>query len=242
MNREAASITEHDTLTHRGTAVRRVKFLRTSVSRCVVIAGCFVILGMDVGVAAAQEWGTRGIVDLGATTFSASESFEAILGTATGTVFGGGGEVILPQQVFASVRASRFQKSGERVFVFEGETMGLGIDTTVRVTPIELTGGYRFGNLNRRFVPYAGAGIGWHRYEETSEFAEDSENVKETFRGYHLLGGAEFRIARWFGVGGEFQWTTVPDALGQDGNGVSAAFEENDLGGTAFRVRFVVGR
>lgn len=202
----------------------------------------FTVAGMHARIVEAQEWGTRGIIEVGATMFTASNSFEAILGTATGTVFGGGGELILPQQVFASVRVSRFQRSGERAFVFEGETFGLGIDTTVRVTPIEVTGGYRFGDLNRRLVPYVGAGIGWHRYQETSEFADDDENVRETFQGYHLLGGAEFRVTRWFGVGGEFQWTTVPDALGQDPNGVSAAFEETNLGGTAFRVRFVVGR
>lgn len=202
----------------------------------------FTVAGMHARIVEAQEWGTRGIIEVGATMFTASNSFEAILGTATGTVFGGGGELILPQQVFASVRVSRFQRSGERAFVFEGETFGLGIDTTVRVTPIEVTGGYRFGDLNRRLVPYVGTGIGWHRYQETSEFADDDENVRETFQGYHLLGGAELRVTRWFGVGGEFQWTTVPDALGQDPNGVSAAFEETNLGGTAFRVRFVVGR
>jgi hypothetical protein len=50
------------------------------------------------------------------------------------------------------------------------------------------------------------------------------------------------RLARWFGVGGEVQLSTVPDALGQDPNGVSAAFEERNLGGVAFRVKFVIGR
>jgi hypothetical protein len=38
------------------------------------------------------------------------------------------------------------------------------------------------------------------------------------------------------------QWSTVPDALGQDPNGVSAAFDETNLGGVAFRVKFIVGR
>ena len=192
--------------------------------------------------AEAQTLGARGFFDAGAVRFAAAKSFEAILGTTTGTVFGGGGEVVLPGGIFASVRASQFKKSGQRVFVFEGETFPLGIDTTIRIRPFEVSGGYRFGGGDRRVVPYAAGGLGWHRYEETSEFAEDDENVDETFRGYHLLGGAEFRVLRWFAVGGEFQWTTVPDALGQDANGVSAAFNETDLGGTAFRVRFVIGR
>jgi opacity protein-like surface antigen len=183
----------------------------------------------------------RGFADLGAFSFAAQQSFDTILGTRTGTLFGGGAEVVLPQGVFAGVRASRFQRDGERVFIVRDETFGLGIDTTVRITPIELTGGYRFP-VGRRLLPYVGGGIGWHRYQETSEFATDDENVDETHRGYHLLGGAEVRIARWFGVGGEVHWTTVPDALGQDPNGASAAFDETNLGGVGFRVKFVVGR
>jgi hypothetical protein len=204
------------------------------------------------GTADAQTLRARGFFDAGAIALAARESFEAITGTSTGIVFGGGGEVILPIGIFATVRASQFQQTGERVFVFEGETFPLGIDTTIRIRPLEVSGGYRFGRRNRpllpsrpifssRIVPYAGAGIGWHRYEETSELAEDEENVDQTFRGYHVLGGAEVRVTRWFGVGGEFQWSTVPDALGQDPNGVSTTFGENNLGGASFRVRLVIG-
>jgi opacity protein-like surface antigen len=183
----------------------------------------------------------RGFADAGMFNFAAHQSFETVLGSRNGPLFGGGGEIVLPQGLFAGVRISRFQKGGERVFVFDDETFGLGIDTTIRITPIEVTGGYRF-SLGRRVRPYLGGGIGWHRYEETSDFADDDENVDETHRGYHLLGGAELRLARWFGIGGEVQLTTVPDALGRDPNGVSAAFGETNLGGVAFRVKFVVGR
>ena len=183
----------------------------------------------------------RGFGDIGMFTFAASESFDAVLGASNGALFGGGGEVVLRQGIFAQVRVSRFRKDGERVFVFENQIFPLGIDTTVRVTPVEISGGYRFARTSR-VVPYVGAGLGWHRYDETSEFADDDENVNETYRGYHLLGGAEVRLARWVGVGGEIQWTTVPDALGQDANGVSAAFDETNLGGIGVRVKFVVGR
>jgi opacity protein-like surface antigen len=182
----------------------------------------------------------RGFGDFGAVTFSSADTFEAVLGTPSGPVFGGGGEVVFSGRLFAAIRASRFQKTGQRVFVLDGETFGLGVDDTVRITPIEATGGYRFPS--GRFVPYIGAGVGWHRLQETSEFADDDENVDETHIGYHVLGGAEVRLARWFGVAGELQWTTVPDAIGQDPNSASAAFGESDLGGVAFRVKFVVGR
>lgn len=210
-----------------------------ALPRCLA-AACLLML--PAAPAAAQGWSARGSVDVGATMFSASQSFDAILGTARGTVFGGGGEVVTPQRIFAGVRLSRFQKDGQRVFVFEDETFDLGIDTQIRVTPIEVTGGYRFREVARRIVPYAGAGLSWHRLQETSDFAAESENVDETTRGFHVLGGAEFRLARYVGVGGELQWTTVPDGLGSDPNSVAAAFGESDLGGTSIRLKIVIGR
>jgi hypothetical protein len=184
----------------------------------------------------------RGFADVGSTTFAASESFETILGSATGVVFGGGVEAALPQQFFVGLRASRFRKTGERVFVFEGERFGLGVPSTITVTPIDVTGGYRIQPRGWSVIPYAGGGIGRYRYEETSAFAETSENVKRSFTSYHVLGGAEFRISRWIGAAGEAQWATVPDALGTDVNGVSTTFDETDLGGFTFRAKIIVGR
>lgn len=191
-----------------------------------------------------QPLSVRGFADVGASRFAAADTFEAVLGSATGILFGGGGEVVLPQRIFANVRVSRFEKTGERVFASDGEVFPLGIDTTARITPIELTGGYRFAGLGRTrsLIPYLGGGVGWHKYEETSDFAEPSENVEETFTGYHVLGGMEYRVGRLFGIGGEVQWTTVPDALGSNLSSASEVFDESDLGGLAFRVRFVIGR
>jgi hypothetical protein len=212
-----------------------------------------VVAVLSPASARAQNVAGRGFVDAGAVKLTAANSFEAVTGTSTGIVLGGGGEIVLPGGIFAAARVSRFQTTGQRVFVFEGETFPLGIDSTIRIIPFEVSGGYRFNRDRRapgparsttptRIIPYVGGGIGWHRYQETSDFAEDDENVADTFRGYHLLGGAEVRVGRWFGVSGEAQWTTVPDSLGQDPNGVSTAFDETDLGGMAFRVRFVIGR
>jgi opacity protein-like surface antigen len=108
------------------------------------------------------------------------------------------------------------------------------------VTPVELTGGYRFPFWTR-VVPYAGAGVGWHHFKETSEFAADDENVDDRFTGYHILGGAEVGLWRWLALGGELQWATVPDAIGSDPNSVSHEFDESDLGGTTFRFKIIVG-
>ena len=189
----------------------------------------------------AQEgFAIRGFADAGSRTFTATESFTAILGSDRGVVFGGGVEAVTPWGVFASLRASRFRDTGERVFIFSEEQFDLGIPTTITVVPLELTGGYRF-DYGQRFVPYAGAGMGWHRYTETSQFAEDSENVKETFNGFQLLGGVEFGFASWIGAAGEVQWATVPDALSGDPNGVATEFGEDDLGGVTFRFKIVIG-
>lgn len=188
-----------------------------------------------------RDFMLRGFADIGSTTFTATRSFEAVLGTARGRVFGGGVEADFPQRIFVNLRASRFRRTGERVFLFNGERFGLGIPSTVTVTPLELSGGYRF-DYGWRVVPYGAAGIGWHLYDETSQFAEAAENVRERFRGYHIVGGADFRMARWIGTAAEAQWTTVPDALGGDPDGVSSEFKESNLGGVTVRVKVVIGR
>ena len=189
-----------------------------------------------------QSFRVRGFADVGSTTFTASKSFEAVLGSASGKEFGGGVEVLLPRNLFVNLRASRFTHSGERVFVFGGESFKLGIDTSITITPVLLTAGYRFIRPRWRVVPYGGAGVGWHGYEETSTFATDAENIKDRFTGYQLLGGGEFRIAKWIGAAVEAQWATVPDALGQDPNGVSREFGDTNLGGVTYRVKLVIGR
>lgn len=193
---------------------------------------------------APQQTSIRGFGDLGAARFAASDTFDAVLGSSTGLFFGGGAEVVFPARYFFSVRLSRFKKSGERVFVDDGEVFPLGIPLEVAITPVEVTGGYRFEarGRTRNIIPYVGAGIGWHRYSETSDFADSGEDVSETFTGYHVLGGVEVRLSRTFAIGGEGQWTTVPDALGSETSSASEAFGETNLGGLGFRVRFTVGR
>lgn len=188
-----------------------------------------------------RDFRLRGFADIGSTRFTAEQSFAAVLGSDSGRVFGGGVEAALPRRLFVHLRVSRFRETGQRVFLFGGQQFNLGIPTTITVTPVEVTGGYRFA-VSRRLVPYGGAGVGWHRYGETSRFAEaSSENVDKRFTGYHVVGGAEFRLWRWIGAAAEAQWTTVPDALGDDPNSVSHAFDESDLGGVTLRVKIIIG-
>ena len=206
-------------------------------------AATLIVVAMALTSSAEAQTGfmLRGFGDVGSTTFAAEKSFRAVLGSDTGRVFGGGIEAVLPQRIVVNLRASRFREAGQRVFLFNGQQFDLGIPTTITVTPLEFTGGYRF-DFGRRFIPYGGAGLGWHRYEETSRFADAGENVNERFTGYHVMGGAEFRLAQWIGAAAEAQWTTVPDALGADPNSASHEFDESDLGGVTFRLKVVVGR
>ena len=206
-----------------------------------VLAAIPVVVAM-ISSAAAQTLEPRGFADLGITVFTASESFEAVLGSSTGVVFGAGGGIVLPQKIFVDVRASRFQKNGTRVVVADGEPFDVGIDNTVTITPVEITGGYQFGRARGTTRPYVGGGVGWYRYEESDRFASSSEAVRETFTGFHVLGGAEFRVHRYVGLAGEVAWARVPDALGQEPGSVGTAFDETDLGGTTFRVKVVIGR
>ena len=91
-----------------------------------------------------------------------------------------------------------------------------------------------------KLIPYVAGGFTSLKYQETSDFATPSEDVDESFNGYHVIGGAEYKITRWLGLAGEAAWSTVPDAIGE--SGVSDAFNETDLGGTTFRVKITIGR
>jgi hypothetical protein len=107
--------------------------------------------------------------------------------------------------------------------------------------PIELSAGWRFANPRRTVTPYLGGGMAWHKYRETSEFADAGEDAEFTKTGFQLLGGAEWRVGRWLGIAGEAGWMSVPDAFTEP-SGAAAAFGEDDLGGAVFRVKVVIGR
>ena len=180
----------------------------------------------------------------GSITFASNESFDAVFGKHSGLLLGGGGKVGLPWfGLFVDLGAWQFEDTGERVVRVGGTIYKLGIPVTFKVTPFELTGGWQYQGrrgIFRRFTPYLGAGFSSYAYEETSSFAETTENSHQRFSGYHLLGGGEVKLFKWLGVAGEAAWTSVPNALGADG--ISKQFGETDLGGTSFRMKVLIGR
>jgi hypothetical protein len=212
--------------------------MRTRLTRLTLAGALLLTFAAGAG---AQGLDIKGYGLIGGMSFAASESFEAVLDTSSGLIFGGGAEIGLPWGgLYAGVGGWRFSKDGERVFVAGSEVFRLGIPLTIEVTPIEVTGGWRFKGLSSRFVPYVGGGWSSYAYKETSDFAEAGEDVDERFSGFHILGGAEFKLTPWLGVGGELAWSRVPDALGT--GGASRVFDETDLGGTSYRLKISVGR
>ncbi len=183
---------------------------------------------------------------VGFQSFSASESFKAVLDSSSGPVFGGGAGLLFGRHLFVDVMVSRFSADGTRVFVTEGgEVFDLGIPTQVTVMPVDVSVGWRFAGRSRlgrtgrpvfRPVPFAGGGFGFQRYEETSEFADAGDDVDDTHGSYHVLGGVELPFSRRLGVTADVLYRWVPDAIGE--GGVSAVYDETDLGG--LQVRFKV--
>lgn len=184
----------------------------------------------------------HGYAMVGRVNLIAVDSFDAITGKTGGPIFGGGARVGLPfGGLFIDVGAWRYHTEGERVFVANGTVYPLNIPLEITLTPIELSAGWQFRFRRMpKLTPYVAAGLTSMRYQETSDFSIGDENPDESFNGYHLSGGAEFRITRWVGIAGEAAWTTVPDSIGE--SGVSAAFNDTDLGGATFRFKVTIGR
>jgi opacity protein-like surface antigen len=201
-----------------------------------------VLVTLAAAPASAQDMpvGVRGFGSFGNIVFTAQDSFDAVLGQPSGPIYGGGGQVLLPFGIYAEVSFRQFKRTGERVFVGpDDEVFPLGIPLQVTIQPLDITAGWRAARWGR-FVPYGGGGFSSYRYKETSDFADPGDDVDERFTGFHVVGGAEYLVLRWIAVGGEVSWSTIPDALGQ--GGASAAFGEDDLGGTTFRLKISVGR
>jgi outer membrane protein with beta-barrel domain len=189
--------------------------------------------------AASAQVTVRGFADAGFMTFSATDSFKAILGKSSGPLYGGGIE-FGDRQFFLSLGARRFSHEGHRVFVFENQVFTLNVNDKVTVTPVDLTFGYRF--RSHGLVPFAGGGVSWSRFTEISDHATDDENVKHTYRGGHIMGGAEVPLQRWLAAAVDAQWSAVPDDFDAAATSVAKLYDEHDLGGFTVRARIVFGR
>ena len=180
----------------------------------------------------------RGFAQFGGIRFTANDSFDAVTGSAWGIMYGGGVQVGFSSGLFFQGSYERYEETGQRVLVADNQIFELGIDNVVTVTPIQAVVGYR-QPASEKTVGYLGVGAGWYRFQEEAAFADAGDNVDETKPGLVVLGGIEFAVTPWFWVGGEGQWAYVPKILGKDG--ISEAFEEDDLGGFTIRLKLSVG-
>jgi hypothetical protein len=139
--------------------------------------------------------------------------------------------------MFTQVSVARFKKTGARALVSGSQVFTLDIPHIVTMTPVDVTVGYREAPANRLAL-YVGTGLGWQSFTESSPSLEESRSRGRM--SFHLLGGAEYPVGPWLSLAGDLQWTTVPGGLGHEG--VSALFDEDDLGGTAFRMKVILGR
>ena len=181
----------------------------------------------------------RGFGQAGLISFAARQSFAAVTGESFGPTLGAGAQVRFRSGLYLQVSVERFRRTGQRVFVFEGETFPLGIPNTVTVQPVVAAVGYRSPSPGS-IRPYLGVGLGSYRLQEVSPFDDASEEVDQRHRGYHAHGGVEFWARRWFAPAVEARYTTVPDALGT--RGAAAEFAESDLGGWQVYAKILIGR
>jgi len=222
--------------------------------RAPFVVASLALAALSAAPAAAQSsdplFSIRPFVDVIEESFTAKNTFGAVFGKSTFPLLGAGVQVTILDQFYAEVSGSKFEQNGSRVAVVNGQVFNLDIPLTVTLTPIELTGGFRFRILRHGepiawLRPYVGAGVGWYTYKETctaaaATCAAIAGDVSAKHNGFVLNGGAEFRLHRWVGVSADVQYTRVTGIIGQDG--VSQAFSENDLGGVAGRFRVIVGR
>ena len=68
-----------------------------------------------------------------------------------------------------------------------------------------------------------------------ADFAADGDDVSEHFASFHIVGGVDLMRRRRVSTAIEARYAVVRDAIGK--GGVSAAFNEDDLGGFTIKVK-----
>ena len=183
----------------------------------------------------------RGFVFGSLEQMSAKTTFDGVFGKSAQPFWGGGAQLVFRLGPFVEVSGSQFKKDGQRAFLFNGQAFRLGIPLKAAITPVELSGGYRFHLFDYPdFHVYLSAGVGWYGYKETFSAPDAADSVDTRTKGYLATVGVEQRLHRWVAFAVDGQYTHVPGVLGT--GGLSKDANEKDLGGIAVRFRAVVGR
>ncbi len=213
-----------------------------SCAAAIWLSPLILLTGASAPALAQTSLTPRGYVTYGSTVFSSTESFEAVTGESSKTGWGGGGALLgIWRGVFVDVGVSQQSLDGERVFVDGGTVYKLGIPVTIKMRPVDVAGGWRFHFRQMpRVSPYAGGGVSFISYEETSDFEGPGEDVSDSKSGGFFLAGVDVAVMQWLHAGAEYRYRSVKGVLGT--SGVSDVFNEDELGGYAFALRISIGR
>jgi len=182
-----------------------------------------------------QHLGVRAFVSVDFDSMAAANTFNAVLGTSALSARGGGAEVLnVWRGVFIRVAATSVSKTGSRVVVVDKQAVSLGIPLTIEMRPVEFGAGWRSSiGPRQKAAWYVGGGLVHLVYRETSKFAGVGDDTDMTFDGAVIFGGADVKLWRFIVAGGEVQFRSIPNALGD--SGASQAFKETNLGGATAR-------
>lgn len=196
-----------------------------------------VAFAVVVAAAAPAAAGPSWHLGLRAGTFepTASETYDTLWGE-TMVQIGVQAEARFDRGWFLALSVDRGEADGELVAPGPGGPIPTGEPTTLTLMPIHLT----VGGIARRDRPwsvYFGGGPSLLQWEDDNAVAPEDRSDN----GYHAVVGLR-RSFRRAGVAAEARWSSIPDALGE--GGVSAAFDEDDLGGLALNLvlTFRLGR
>ena len=166
-------------------------------------------------------------------SFAAIDTFDAVFGKTFAPFFGGGVQVVIADSFFVEFGVSRFQQTGQRAFMSNGQTFPLGIPLTATITPVEVERRLSIHAAESRVCPYAAAGIGSYGYQESSDFAAAGDDVDTQHSAIVVTAASSF--ASIAGSASPWMCNTrhVPGILGN--GGVSKDAGESDLGGIAGR-------
>jgi hypothetical protein len=172
----------------------------------------------------------RGYVTAGIEKTASPRTFDAIFGSDSLLLLGGGAEIVVSRRWILRAQMSQFADSGTRVFVDTDRTVfPLDIPLAVTVRATEFSAGYRFV-ARPRWGAYAAAGRTQYSLSERS----NDETERSSGAGWHGLGGVDIKPHKWVVVAGEAQWTRTDDILRA---GAAEALGESELGGLRIAAR-----
>jgi len=159
---------------------------------------------------------------------TAQDSFEPVYGPGMGQ-FGLGGVIYVARERLAiEFGVDVAAKAGKRVYATgEDEWEQTESAQNIGYVPFTATLKYRF-IPDSSVCPFIGGGLGAYYIREESD-DENFEATEGSHGGAHLCGGVEFMADRVFTLTLEARFTTIPDAIGEQGT--SAYYDETDAGG-----------